>query len=162
MALVAGVLVIAVVAGHQAHTASAHTTNLAAAREMRAPISSVAHKQLAVAKMAAHPIKTQHLEEEEAKEAPKPKPAAPPPAPAGDKKGDSDDSIDLLPPKDIKGGKGKALENSIEDAFEDKPDAKNSHYIADHTDKEVHLFIIFFLLVGTLVVFYMWKGKDSK
>jgi len=134
---------------------------------MRAPISPaehtklvspVANKQLAIAKAAAHPIKTQHLEEAPA-EAPKPPPAAPPaPASAGD---DSDDSIDLLPPKEIKGGKGKALESSIEEAFEDKPSSKNSHYLPDHTDKEVHLWIIFFLLLGTVMVFYLWKSKDD-
>ena len=98
----------------------------------------MAHKQQAVAQMAAQgvphvPIKTQHLEEEEAKaeekaEEPKPEPAA-----EGAEGGD--DSIDLMPPKNIKGGKGKALESSIEEAFEDKPNPDNSHYIADHTDK---------------------------
>ena len=80
-----------------------------------------------------HPaIKTQHLEEEAAAEekAEEPKPA---PAAAGGEGGD--DSIDLMPPKNIKGGKGKALESSIEEAFEDKPNPENSHYIADHTDK---------------------------
>ena len=139
--------VTALLAGHQAHaTSAAHTTNLAAVKEMHAPISPaehtklvspVANKQLAIAKAAAHPIKTQHLEEAPA-EAPKPPPAAPPaPASAGD---DSDDSIDLLPPKEIKGGKGKALESSIEEAFEDKPSSKNSHYLPDHTDKVLALF----------------------
>ena len=129
----------AFVVGHQAHSTSAAATNsLAAAHTMRAPVPQMAHKQQAVAQMAAqgvpHPaIKTQHLEEEEAaaeEKAEEPKPA---PAAAGGEGGD--DSIDLMPPKNIKGGKGKALESSIEEAFEDKPNPENSHYIADHTDK---------------------------
>lgn len=159
MALVAGVIVLALVVGHQAHANSAPTTNLAAAKAMHMPVANkqmaVAHKQMAVAQMAAAPVKTQHLEEEappseEAHESPAAKAA------------EGDDSIDLLPPKKIKGGKAKELESSIEEAFEDKPDGKNSHYIADHTDKEVHLLIIFFLLLGTLCVYYFWKSKDGK
>jgi hypothetical protein len=132
---------------------------------MRAPVEHMAHKQQAVAQMAAQgvphvPVKTQHLEEEEEKaeekaEEPKPEPAA-----EGAEGGD--DSIDLMPPKNIKGGKGKALESSIEEAFEDKPNPDNSHYIADHTDKEVHLLVIFFLLLGTIVIYYTWRSKDGK
>ena len=96
---------------------------------------AAAERQMAVkSQMAVAPI-THKLEEE----------AAPPPSAAAAKPAASadtakapeggDDSIDLLPPKDIKGGKGKALESSIEEAFEDKPDGENSHYVADHTDK---------------------------
>ena len=64
-------------------------------------------------------------------------------------------------------------------AIQDKPNSSNSHYIAGHTDKvrraccllcshslelqEVHLLVIFFLLVGTgVVIYYMRKGQAPK
>lgn len=110
-----------------------------------------AEKQMAVAKMTAVHAAQQLQDAESAPES---------------KKGDGSDSgvaIDLLPPKDgVKGGQAKELQASVEEAFEDKPNEQNSHYIPDHTDKEVHLLVIFFLLLGTISVYYFWKSKDAK
>jgi len=127
----------AFVVGHQAHSpsAAATTNSLAAAHTMRAPVAEVAHKQQAVAQMAAQgmphgPITTQHLEEEEA--AAEEKPAAPP----SEESAAGSDEIDLLPPKGgVKGGTAKELESSVKEAFEDKPNPENSHYVAGYVDK---------------------------
>jgi len=168
MAIVAGVLVLAFVVGHQAHSSSAAATtnSLAAAHTMRAPVAQVAHKQQAVAQMAAQgiphgPIKTQHLEEEEAAAAEEK--AAAPPAEKESSAG-GDEEIDLMPPKGgPKGGRAKELSSSVEEAFEDKPNPENSHYVAGYVDKEVHLLIIFFLLLGTMAVYFYWRSsKEAK
>ena len=129
----------ALLVGHQAHARSAPTTNLAAAQAMRAPepaamqqraaAMAAAQKQQAVAKLAQGQP-THQLEEEAPAEEAAPETHA---APAGEN-GDSE-SVDLLPPKKIKGGKAKELEESVEEAFEDKPNKDNSHYIPEHTDK---------------------------
>jgi len=125
-----------------------------AAQEQQAAVqraAMAAEKQMAVAKMAA--VHTaQQLQD-----------ADPAPREGGDSSADSGVAVDLLPPKDgIKGGQAKELQSSVEEAFEDKPTADNSHYIPDHTDKEVHLLVIFFLLLGTICVYYFWKSKDAK
>ena len=130
----------AFVVGHQAHSSSAAATtnSLAAAHTMRAPVAQVAHKQQAVAQMAAQgiphgPIKTQHLEEEEAAAAEEK--AAAPPAEKESSAG-GDEEIDLMPPKGgPKGGRAKELSSSVEEAFEDKPNPENSHYVAGYVDK---------------------------
>jgi len=112
-------------------------------------------KQLAVAKEAAvAPVKkASALDEEAPEEEDAPKESA---------VEQGEDAVEgLLPPvkSGIKGGEGKILTKSVEDAMEDMPNSKNSHYIKDHTDKEVHLLIIFFMLLGTILVFYCWKSK---
>ncbi|EKX39919.1 hypothetical protein GUITHDRAFT_164796 [Guillardia theta CCMP2712] len=93
---------------------------------------------------------------------PAPQPAQAPSSPSASAGGSSSIASDILP-KDIKGGKGKEISKSVEEAIQDKPNSSNSHYIAGHTDKEVHLLVIFFLLVGTgVVIYYMRKEQAPK
>jgi hypothetical protein len=45
---------------------------------------------------------------------------------------DAWNGVDLLPPKV---SRAKELRDSVQSAFEDKPNKDNSHYFPDHTDK---------------------------
>jgi len=143
-----------------------------------AQLAETAHKQMAVAKaaapvaaahpVAAAPIKSkavapvkgaQKLQDEEAPaEEPAEKPAAEEPAEGG--AAEAIDTKDLVPKK-VEGGKGKETVKSVEEAFEEKPNGKNSHYVKGYTDKGVHLLIILMLLLGVIVVYYSWKAQEK-
>jgi hypothetical protein len=102
-------------------------------------------RQMMVAAAAAPPQAITHkLQEDDAEAAPE---AAPEPAPEAKAEADSpaaktdkDDSgvtaADLIPTK-VKGGKGQEVTKSVEEAFSEKSNKNNSHYVGGYSDKEV-------------------------
>lgn len=53
---------------------------------------------------------------------------------------------------------GKEVEKSVEEAF--GPSTKdNSHYVKGYNDKEVHLLVIFVLIVVPTVIYFAWKTQ---
>mmetsp|Transcript_25911 Transcript_25911/g.65309 ORF Transcript_25911/g.65309 Transcript_25911/m.65309 type:complete len:185 (+) Transcript_25911:35-589(+) len=56
---------------------------------------------------------------------------------------------------------GKEVQKSVIEAFEDKPTKDNSHYVSGYNDKEVHLAIIFILMVVPAVFYFAFKTQEK-
>jgi hypothetical protein len=54
---------------------------------------------------------------------------------------------------------GKELQKSVKEAFTEAPTEANSHYIKGYNDKEVHLGIIFLLIVVPATLYFAWKQQ---
>mmetsp|Transcript_2026 Transcript_2026/g.4765 ORF Transcript_2026/g.4765 Transcript_2026/m.4765 type:complete len:192 (+) Transcript_2026:23-598(+) len=126
-----------------------------------AAVPASMERQMSLAAVVAPPQATTHkLQEEEAAPAAE---AEAKPEPEG-KMAKDDTGVteaDLMPTK-VKGGKAQEMTKSVEEAFTEKPDKKNSHYVGGYSDKEVHLLMIFCLLLGTALIYYVWRAKKEE
>eukprot|EP00960_Hanusia_phi_P071570 767580-Hanusia_phi.AAC.5 len=103
-----------------------------ASMPVQAPVSGSSKQSLQAASRSACPTPAQ------APPAPAQAPSSSTSAQGGEvtKRFPSGSSItNEIIPQNIKGGKGKEIQKSVEEAIQEKPNSSNSHYIAGHTDK---------------------------
>mmetsp|Transcript_47108 Transcript_47108/g.111030 ORF Transcript_47108/g.111030 Transcript_47108/m.111030 type:complete len:244 (+) Transcript_47108:29-760(+) len=116
---------------------------------VKAPVSIAPHQNLqeeAPAEEAAAPAPAAEEKKEEKKE-------------GGEESVVSEVIPDDMVPKKVEGGTAQQAVKSVEEAVQDKPNEKNSHYVKGYTDQGVHLIMIIFLLGGVVVILYLWKGN---